>query len=81
MILYATIPSPAAIHQNALDHGWYDGVTRENMGPDFIPSKLALVHYELSEALEVYRKHGVFRCSRTHPCRPRQQESFRTAQE
>lgn len=56
---YATIPSAADIHQNALDHGWYDGVTVENMGPDFIPSKLALVHSEVSEALEAYRKNGV----------------------
>ena len=56
---YAKLPTVAEIHQNAVDHGWYDGVTVENMGPDFIPSKLALIHSELSEGLEGYRKHGI----------------------
>ena len=51
-----TITSPAVIHQNAVEHGWYrkNGSTP---GPDFIPSKLALVHAEVSEALEAYRNH------------------------
>ena len=59
MSSYTTIPSAADIHQNAINHGWYEGVTLENIGPDFIPSKLALIHSEVSEALEAYRKHGV----------------------
>lgn len=36
------------IHQNALDHGWWD-----NVRP--VPELLCLVHSEVSEALEAYR--------------------------
>ena len=56
---YATLPSPQVIHQNAVDHGWYDGVTPETIGPDFIPSKLALVHSEVTEALEAFRNNNM----------------------
>lgn len=69
-----TMISPKEIHQNALDHGWYDfqpklgyddpetGVKKyakmrpESCGPDFVAAKLALIHSELSEALEVIRE-------------------------
>jgi NTP pyrophosphatase (non-canonical NTP hydrolase) len=36
------------IHQNAVDHGWWDGVRT-------IPELLVLLHSEVSEALEAYR--------------------------
>jgi NTP pyrophosphatase (non-canonical NTP hydrolase) len=38
-----------SIHQNAVNHGWW-----ENDRP--IPELLCLVHSEISEALEEYRK-------------------------
>ena len=38
-----------AIHQNAVDHGWW-----ETERP--IPEVLCLIHSEVSEALEAYRK-------------------------
>ncbi|MGI6182082.1 MAG: hypothetical protein ACOYIE_08400 [Agathobaculum sp.] len=36
------------IHENAVDHGWWD----EELG---FPEVLALIHSEVSEALEEYR--------------------------
>lgn len=39
-----------AIHQNAIDHGWW-----ENPRP--IPELLCLIHSEVSEALEAFRNH------------------------
>ena len=41
---------PAVIHQNAKNHGWYE--TSEDRG---VPTKLCLIHSEVSEALEAYR--------------------------
>lgn len=38
------------IHENAINHGWWDTNVR-------IPELLCLVHAEVSEALEAYRKY------------------------
>ena len=42
------------IHENAVNHGWWDGVTEEDK-VKLIPEKILLVHAELSEAVEEFR--------------------------
>ena len=47
------IISPREVHQNAVDHGWWpDDKTTRN-----VAEQIALMHSELSEALEGYRNH------------------------
>lgn len=43
-----------AIHSNAVEKGWYDGVEDVN-DPTFVLSRLALIHTEVSEACEDVR--------------------------
>jgi NTP pyrophosphatase (non-canonical NTP hydrolase) len=52
-------PGPQTVHAEAVKHGWYDQVAPDTMGKYFIPAQLALIHSEISEALEAYRKDGV----------------------
>jgi NTP pyrophosphatase (non-canonical NTP hydrolase) len=42
-----------AVHQTAQEHGWWDTADDCN-----VPTKLALIHSEVSEALEAYRAGG-----------------------
>jgi len=49
---YMTIPEwQVEIHKNAVAHGWWDTVS---MRP--VPEILCLIHSEVSEALEAFRK-------------------------
>lgn len=42
-------------HANSRDKGWWDGVELPLSGVRFVPEKIALIHSEISEALECYR--------------------------
>lgn len=41
------------VYALAKEKGWWDGISPHN--EDIVPEKLALIHSEVSEALEVYR--------------------------
>lgn len=43
----------AMVHQNAVDHGWWE----KDMTVE-VPTKLLLIHAEISEATEEYRERG-----------------------
>lgn len=43
------------IHDTAVANGFWDG-TEDGLTPEFVLAKLALIHSEVSEVLEAYRK-------------------------
>lgn len=47
------------VHQNALDHGWWEDKTTYDSRIESIPEKILLAHCELSEAVEEFRKGNV----------------------
>ena len=49
------------LHQNSVDHGFWEEVDNTS-----VPTKLCLIHSEVSEALESYRK-GNPPCEKTYP--------------
>lgn len=45
-----------ACHNESLASGWYSGVDMSQVGDYFIGTQVALIHSEVSELLDAYRK-------------------------